>query len=128
MENDKLISFLTAKLAKERGFNVPTQYCYLEDNSMQFSSGDDEDFDEYDHNLWDNYSAPTQSLLSKWLRDTHYIVVTPTIDFVTWECNIIHPDWSDVLVLKNDDCGNWFSTYEEAFEAGIYEALNQIIK
>jgi hypothetical protein len=70
---DKLIDFKTAVLAKEKGFNWETLYCYLENGELQYSSGDDGDHDGYNHNKWDNISAPTQSLLQAWLREKYNI-------------------------------------------------------
>lgn len=131
MGNEQLISFKTAKLAKEKGFDIPVLFCYNENEEI----GDVNDymlinFNQFPTTVGSNtnmYSVPTQSLLQKWLRDVHNIVVTPITDFVTWECNILHPDWNDELILRKDDNGNWFNSYEDALEEGLYEALNQLI-
>lgn len=66
---EALISFKTAKLAKEKGFNCPTNYFYYKDeNDLDIGDGDIE-FIEINHNAYDNfYSVPTQSILAKWLK------------------------------------------------------------
>ena len=79
---DTRVTFETAKLAKEKGFDA---LCYDAFNSMEnlYSNG----WCEY---LYDNkveipfrsgvlesqdILAPTQSLLTKWLREEHNIIV-----------------------------------------------------
>lgn len=64
---DELISFKTAKLAKEKGFNEISERYY-----HNTSSGDLESVFGYD--FWNKnknaFSAPTQSILQRWLRET----------------------------------------------------------
>ena len=166
---EKLIGFETAKLAKEKGFNLPVAYFYnfkkyklncnykngkanLElINSMELCRGFDEEYvlDNYNCNLEkdrfpgmighliviremiDNeafYSAPTQSLLQKWLRDKHsiHIVVNPTVEMY-WTFGLINIGneyiklSGPIIYDKND-----YNLYEEALEIGLQEALKLI--
>lgn len=64
---EELITLETAKLAKEKGFDVATEfgYGYVEDGSLS----------NYYTNEYHELKAPTQSLLQKWLREDKKIVV-----------------------------------------------------
>ena len=66
------------------------------------------------------YSAPTQTLLQKWLREKHNI-------FLTVEYSLDKDDWFYYLYKQRINKYIHFKTYEEAFEAGLKEAL-QLIK
>ena len=83
---DTRVTFETAKLAKEKGFKWKSKKGYLENGSLgvshysDYCENDNEDYPT-------KYSAPTQSLLAKWLRKEHGIHIELLID-----------GWSD------DDC------------------------
>ena len=70
-ENDQLILFKTAELAKEKGFNWETQAVFTDFNKVPYSNPQEET--PYNWNSRAGYSAPTQSLLQKWLRVIHKI-------------------------------------------------------
>ena len=101
---EQLISFETAKLAKEKGW--------------------DGDFVE-SHKI-----LTTQSLLQKWLREIHGIEVEIRKHFACY--NIIRICIYDEARDLNDDVDlnglefKDFKTYEEALEVGLQEALKQI--
>lgn len=144
---DELIGFEVARLAKEKGFNVPTLYCFLLDGSEQFSSGDEGDYALYNHNLWDYYSRPTQTLLARWLREVHKIHVHPVLqcefyhyaddeDFIEYGYllnDLRNPNPSNDVTPYNNgiDCfyvnqeGKYW-TYEESLEEGLKEGLKLI--
>ena len=130
---DTRITFETAKLAKEKGFNAlcydafnskgnlySNGWCeYIYDNKVEipFGSGVLESQD---------ILAPTQSLLAKWLREEHNIHATSQIgnlDFInTYHYEIRYIDKNKFICKVK---GN-FKTYEEALEAGLQEALKLI--
>lgn len=67
---DQLISFETAKLAKEKGFEEKTKTWY---NFSGLSvSGEQSQYPSNDKRF-PSYSRPTQSLLQRWLREKHRI-------------------------------------------------------
>ena len=127
MMEDTLISFETAKLAKEKKFNIPCENFYIEyiDDDVadlfnyeeQRGSGYAE---LYRNNQEFKYSAPTQSLLQKWLREIHKIIV-----LVDWE-------GTDGYFYKLDFksfyevAGNNNKNYEDCLELGLQEALKLI--
>ena len=130
---DTRVTFETAKLAKEKGFDA---LCYDAFNSMEnlYSNG----WCEY---LYDNkveipfrsgvlesqdILAPTQSLLTKWLRKEYSIHVTSQIgnlDFIsTYHYDIRYISKNKFMCKVKGS----YKTYEEALEAGLQEALKLI--
>jgi hypothetical protein len=101
---DKLISFSTAKLAKEKGFD-------LQSNSFNY------------------VYAPTQSLIQKWLREVHKINIEVTWMSDKWfvdnyDLSTPMPNKSICKTLFNER--NGFNTYEKALEKGLEKALKLI--
>lgn len=125
---EQLISFETAKLAKEKGFDIEVLNAYRSDGSI-FSGAEGEDNDIYNHNLWDFYSAPTQSLLQRWLREKHNILIwlIPThtdkskLLFVSLVANDM-PSEKGRIVYQSKSL-----EYEEALEIALQKGL-EIIK
>ena len=85
------------------------------------------------------YSAPTQSLLLKWLREKHgiHILVIPTItsDWTYKTITVTSERDNDVILgIKSvsdlppytEVCGEDFRTYEDALENGLIESLKLI--
>jgi hypothetical protein len=125
---EQLITFETAKLAKEKGFDIGTLQSYLSHQNTFCSENID-----YNHNKHSNrFSAPTQGLLQKWLREVHNIDV--------WSQPFVHqseltgkpclPDESYSYFIYKD--GSWiidkvdFLDWELALEKGLQEALKLI--
>ena len=114
---EQLISFETAKLAKEKGFNIicPKVWYGILNPTI---GNDSEFFREHE----DYCSAPTQSLLQKWIRETHNLDIIPTSNLIGYGY-IIYQRYPP----KNFTNKNLYQTYEEALEQGLQEAL-QLIK
>lgn len=101
---EQLITFETAKLTKEKGFNIPTYTSYIggifhenEDEPNGYDGYDLASKEDWNKEGWvfskdggsclgcklDNikyfeaYTVPTQSLLQRWLREVHKIDVQP---------------------------------------------------
>ncbi len=140
-KKEQLISFKTAKLAKEKGFDWECFFKYKHNKNQSIVKI----YDNRNHRLKStipfftgNYnnskfttSTPTQSLLQKWLREKYNIIVLVNIYCPDWdktfnyypEINIPSSgDFGDILEDKNLS----FDTYEEALEKGLYEALKLI--
>ena len=112
---EQLINFQTAKLAKEKGFNEGSMSHYEEDGQIQhcrtsFTNGFMEDGET-------RFEAPTQSLLQKWLREVHNIIIL--VD----KCNTGLLKFEHNIKSENK---NEFKTYEEALEKGLQEGLKLI--
>ena len=130
---EQLISFETAKLAKEKGFFQETNRLEIPYYNYKGEfKGDVSDWRIRKYIRGENtsdiefVSAPTQSLLAKWLREQHNIYVTSQIgnlDFInTYHYEIRYIDKNKFMCKVN---GN-FKTYEEALEIGLQKALKLI--
>ena len=131
---EQLISFETAKFAKEKGFKIPTEVMY-KGNEKSYRHNNEWGIDEkrldgkfpYTNQQW--YSIPTQSVLQKWLREVHNIhfEIKPIFD-VKDNLKPYH-----ISVIKNPSGKDFeykivgsLDTYEEALEIGLQEALKLI--
>ena len=116
---DELVSFETAKLAKEKGFDYSVRDYY----DLVFKhEGDYPHLENYNEQN-DKVSIPTQSLLQRWLREKHNIHIGINIDVNNlFETNIIFNDICEYY--GENDQG--FKTYEESLEVGLKEALKLI--
>lgn len=129
---EELITFETAKLAKEKGFDEICYYLHhplygVVDNSKYHKNSklnvSDKDKTEY-------ITAPTQSLLQKWLREVHKSVVTIRVynNGEEWDETEYRVSVSEFKHFTTHDSfvKSDFSTYEEALEIGLQEALKLI--
>ena len=127
---DTRVTFETAKLAKEKGFFQETNRLEIPYYNYKGEfKGDVSDWRIRKYIRGENtsdiefVSAPTQSLLAKWLRERYNIHVTSQIgnlDFInTYHYDIRYIDKNKFICKVK---GN-FKTYEEALEAGLYQAL-----
>jgi hypothetical protein len=109
---EQLITFETAKLAKEKGFTFKTKESYSSLTKVTSSS-------------YNEYSAPTQSLLQKWLRDKYNIHIEIRKE---WEGDVCLG--FEYLIEEHDGStqGLTYPTYEQALEKGLIEALKLIKK
>ena len=134
---DQLISFETAKLAKEKGFNEVCKYMYNILNERNREVTNREGYLS-ETKYW--ISAPTQSLLQKWLREMHKIYINPSFnlgvkEYGGWTLNCTILDYSahslgieirhrfEEIYYEEEKT---FFSYEEALEIGLQEALKLI--
>lgn len=115
---EQIISFETAVLAKEKGFPQLNQGVYFTKEKEHCLVG--WGFNDRTDNSLAQYSAPTQSLLQKWLREVHEIIIYVIPSYIEDES----------LVYKCNGFDNYIQvqrqTYEEALEIGLQEALKLI--
>ncbi len=126
---DELISFETAKLAKEKGFDEECYNGYFESNGQERIGSHLGSFKNSDWKEGLNrYCRSSQSLLQKWLREKHYIhiEISPSsdTDFGVLCGTAEEPSW--VRGTGEDEDPLYFKTYEEALEAGLLESLKLI--
>lgn len=132
---DQIVSLETAKLAREVGFKENVTHLYLDgENNLlliatayttppyRVSMSDIETPPE--ELLEDGVPAPTQTALSRWLREKHDMYVS--VDMMAfkrgWIVYIISMP-RKVVCFKAKD----FDTYEEALEEGLKQAC-KIVK
>lgn len=123
---EQLVSYETALKAKEKGFDILIKPVYAFDNwdynEWRCFKEPLEAYNNSDKTEYGNISAPTQSLLQKWLRDIHNIdvIVKPFIKVV------VKVGYHYEINSKTDYGSNIAHTYEQALEIGLQEALNLI--
>lgn len=141
---EEIVSFETAKLAKSRGFNENVLYHYgsgytpcVNDDGLFMDDVCNSEIDPYE------FSAPTQSLLQRWLREVHnvVIVVRPVDERISdsgdWKnrgYGVIFYKYSEDSIIidhahiPSDLSGylDYFPTYEQALEVGLQESLKLI--
>jgi hypothetical protein len=134
---EQIISFETAKLAKEKGFDIDASHFYVKHHKCKVFG-----IDEYGRyypstntpkklytigqdavlSIENVYFAPTQSLLQKWLRGEYntniWISCTPYLNSYTFNYNLNKEIITDVIKYVN---------YEEALEKGLQKSLKLII-
>ena len=128
MITEDYVSFETAKLLKEKGFdeNCAALYHLRTGEIIQQGVGY-----VFNNSQWENFiTAPTLQMAMKWLRNKHDIVCavglftdlpkTPPY----WSFNILNQSTADVMFEAFDiKC----ETYEEACEAAIKYCLENLI-
>lgn len=128
---EQLVSAETANLAKEVGFDVRCVYGYTPEAELVQASylnkkiRDGVALFDNSNNKKEHCSAPTQSLLSKWVREQLEIHIDITYDFdVGYRCWLKTRENVYPVKIKEDKL--FFSTYEKAMEAGLQKALSII--
>ena len=123
---EDFVSFETAKLLKEKGFDEYCPKSYFKMDKTLKESG----FSEWEK--VNEIKAPTQSLAMKWLREVHELSVRPRYDEVEDEKGHLYYAWFfDILsmdpykILAKPVQG--YYTYEEACEAAIKYCLEHLI-
>ena len=128
---EQLITFETAKLAKEKGFFQETNRLEIPYYNYKGEfKGDVSDWRIRKYIRGEDTSdiefvfAPTQSLLAKWLREEHNIIVLVDYEGID---GYYYKFYSYKEGNKNYDAsGKNYNTYEDAYEIGLQEALKQI--
>ena len=127
---EQLITFETAKVAKEKGFQYNT------DNNLYYNSNGYLNILQFSE---EDVPAPTQSLLQRWLREEYEIYVHVKVWRNMDHCNeytgiITKPAYIKPLYIKTNKGLDIMESkevsfkyeYEEALEQGLFEALKLI--
>ena len=149
MITEDYVSFETAKLLKEKGFDAECQSnyypCHYPDGSIKYhrdksaQSGTKIWYNVYSlKNLpKDHYLAPTLQMAMKWLREEHNKIIIPGIRATDPITGIIDCYYVGIHYIPKNNGGalcftsptpeNGYSSYEEACEAGIKYCLENLI-
>lgn len=139
---EELVTLETAKLLKEKGFKEDVSVFYelvCEEGSYEYELFESYDAQNYNASVY-SFSAPTQYIAQKWLRETKNLhvlsipkvvesynkigeVVKTEVEFYYWDIYIVGDRHKHIV---QDFVTNQFSTYEEALEDGIQKALKLI--
>lgn len=118
---EKLVSRGTAKLLKEKGFDIKCLWWY--DLSTNKLSCFENSYRYQQRQLEKEINTPTQSLAQKWLREKHQLHITIfSSSQESWMYRITKPHQK----LEEGLYGEDFYTYEECLEKGLIEALKLI--
>ena len=130
MIEESYVSFDTARMLKEAGFDVPCRGVYVTDRTGYY------EFREYDNKqtkddlCWDTedgfqyeYLAPTQALAARWLREVHHIdVVVDVVNEKEYCCDIYQNKQRKSIAESIN------SSFEEVLEDGLKYGLELIKK
>ena len=129
MIRDELVTYEVAKLAKEKGFNVPTRTVKVE----KIDGTEKEVWDEEECRYiiqWETRSLriPTQSLLQRWLRDNgfgevevrHWSETDKYPHHYGWE---VKDNLGDLMSFSS----KMFDTYELALEDALKYTLENLV-
>lgn len=134
MTHEQFITLETAKLAKQAGFDWECNERYSEGHD----TNDSEPLYISPRDNWnqdaDLYSAPTQAVLQRWLREVKNIWVSVTCDsagdlrYAMYRAELYDNEigyyntsyWDDD---EKKECAEEYPTYEAALEAGLQECL-----
>lgn len=124
MIEEQFVSFYTAKLLKEAGFNETCRYSYDNVGGFRwFKIGGSTP------KGW--VPCPTQALAARWLREAHGIHVCIDVNASGWYYDLCKSDNGTHILWSSyqgpNDGGEWDS-YEEALEAGLKIWLELIKK
>lgn len=131
---EHLITYETAKLAKGKGFDIPcVNFWYREKMTQNPYCGSGVEYDSDRDCIWNwnhsspypnkhykyQFSAPTQSILQKWLREKHGLNL-----FITE--GTIHQTKYKFYINQHHHKSPEYDTYEDALECGLVKALKLI--
>lgn len=140
---EELVTLETAKLLKEKGFKEDVSVFYelvCEEGSYEYELFESYDAQNYNASVY-SFSAPTQYIAQKWLRENKNLhvlstpkvvesynkigeVVKTEVEFYYWDIYVVGSNKHKHII---QNCfTNQFNTYEEALEAGLQEALKLI--
>jgi len=140
---DEKVTLDTAKLLKEKNFNILVHGCYVEYNVTRidpvegYNKGDieietsyfinNDPKTDYSNSSYTMYARPTHSLVQKWLREVHNIQVYAASHTKNGDGKyrdyVAHINDKDINDARDEE----FQTYEEALEVGLQVALEDMI-
>lgn len=116
MIGEQFVSFETAKMLKEEGFDIPCTSQYT-DNGFGWDNVSLENYNSCES----LFSRPTQALAAMWLREEHNIdVMVDVYNRDYYVCNVYKN--KHLMTIRNTVT----SSYEKAFEEGLCEAIKLI--
>ena len=112
---EQLISFETARLAEQKGFDF-AEYLKINDEApLNLNSN----YNPKEYQPW--FLNVTQGLMQKWLREIHKIHINPAYDHIRGTGYLVWFFNEDEM--HSDIFDNQYKSYEEALEVGLLEGL-----
>ena len=126
MIHEEICTYEVCKLAKEKGFDVDCEAFYYNDGFLQYAK-----FENWNGRYINKFSAPTQSLLQRWLREEKGIVVEVFMDDdsnmpLTYNIHQ-YKDWNWECVCHHH--GNYYAVtdWELCLEDALKYALEKLV-
>ena len=104
MIHEEICTYEVCKLAKEKGFDVPTDFCY-EQNGCLVRCG--------------SIAAPTQSLLQRWLREERGYYTYPFFDNEALKWTYVVRERTGDMWIPLIGETPYYDKYEEAMEGAL---------
>ena len=123
MIEEQFVSFDTAKLLKEAGFDVPCTSQYTEGKCI-WNVGYPYNFNQDEF----GYSCPTQSLAARWLREVYNVAIYSLYDDDIEQWFYVVDAFTKNPVINGFQSYSEYDDYESAFEDGLREAIKLIKK
>lgn len=123
MIEEQFVSFDTAKLLKEAGFDVPCTSQYTEGKCI-WNVGYPYNFNQDEF----GYSRPTQDLADRWLREVYNVAIYSLYDDDMDQWFYVVDAFTKNPVINGFQSGSEYDDYESAFEDGLREAIKLIKK
>ena len=129
MIHEEICTYEVAKLAKEKGFRETVGWYYNTNGLNLLKRGCNGGNPNLINGL---YSAPTQSLLQRWLREEKGLCISveayPTLAINGKICFAwVIKSGSDGHFMESNDSLQTFSTYELALEDALKYALENLV-
>lgn len=132
MITEDYVSFETAKLLKEKGFDIPLNYFYNSDGRKCYATS-------YNWNQttgdFQDYSCPTLQMAMKWLREKHNLSISVFLlnvvdgEYIGYHADIeLMAEWIENLnKFKKVSLSKTFHSYEQACESAVKYCLENLI-
>lgn len=123
MITDELVSFETAKLAKEKGFNWICPHYFRLNNRELYKIFPCEDWSD----IGDRINVPTKSLLQRWLREEKGFYVYPLFDNdeLSWTY-VVREKRSDMWIPLISKM-SYYDCFDEAMEDALKVVLENLV-
>ena len=123
MIEEQFVSFETAKMLKEAGFDVPCFNQYTERGTIWHC-----DCPENFNKSQCATSCPTQALAERWLREVYNVAIYSLYDDDMGQWFYVVDAFTKNPVINGFQSGSEYDDYESAFEDGLREAIKLIKK
>ena len=121
MIEESYVSFETAKMLKEAGFNEPCCHNYDNINGFRWLK-----IGESAPKGW--VPCPTQALAARWLREVYNVAIYSLYDGDMEQWFYVVYAFTKNPVINGFQYGSEYDDYESAFEDGLREAIKLIKK
>ena len=124
---EEYVTFETAKLLKDKGFDLKCLNLYGKSNNGDFELFKNEFPVDFNNGYYVSYSAPTQQMAARWLRELfniHCFAFPVRIGNgnILYSSNVYDASIDNFVVPENFS----YDTYEKALESAIYFALKKV--